>query len=57
MQFDRLQRFRRSAGQPWGFRSVFLLGAGLGKDAFIATTLSAFLGVHYSRKVLTTGVI
>jgi len=75
------------SGNQGAFRSAFLLGAGLGKDAFIATgvvlacvvdvtrlgvyagmsgshmitdnaglviaaTLSAFLGVHYSRKVL-----
>lgn len=75
------------SGNQGAFRSAFLLGAGLGKDAFIATgvvlacivdvtrlgvyvgmagshmindnaglvvaaSLSAFLGVHYSRKVL-----
>jgi uncharacterized membrane protein YfcA len=75
------------SGNQGAFRSAFLLGAGLGKDAFIATgvvlacvvdvtrlgvyaglsgshmitdnaglvvaaTLSAFLGVNYSRKVL-----
>ncbi|SFL87630.1 hypothetical protein SAMN05421830_10871 [Desulfomicrobium norvegicum] len=75
------------SGNQGAFRSAFLLGAGLGKDAFIATgvvlacvvdvtrlgvyagmpgshmitdnaglvvaaTLSASLGVHYSRKVL-----
>ncbi|KAF5033148.1 Sulfite exporter TauE/SafE [anaerobic digester metagenome] len=75
------------SGNQGAFRSAFLLGAGLGKEAFIATgvvlacivdvtrlgvyagmagshmitenaglvvaaSLSAFLGVHYSRKVL-----
>lgn len=70
------------SGNQGAFRSAFLLGAGLGKDAFIATgvvdvtrlgvyaglsgshmitdnaglvvaaTLSAFLGVHFSRKML-----
>ena len=75
------------SGNQGAFRSAFLLGAGLGKDAFIATgvvlacivditrlgvyagmagsqmiidntglvvaaSLSAFLGVHFSRKVL-----